>query len=171
MELGKKHKLFWIKGSNDIFELKTSEFCSIFLKKFFGKGWGFELVNFEYKSRILFLPHFKLLTLIGPENMELIKIADCCCFYNSERTTSMTSDSYFLEGLGTSQCSLAKSYTNTKGLTNAHWQTLEHQSVWFLGSPFAIDSILLSTPSTFNHHLLLLMKVVPINCIKFGKYI
>lgn len=37
MELGKKHKLFWMKGSNDIFALKTSEFFSIFLKKILAK--------------------------------------------------------------------------------------------------------------------------------------
>lgn len=81
----------------------------LFFKFFFGKGWDFEHVNSEYKSHLLFLPQFKLLTLIGPEKMELIKIADCCCFYISERTTSMTSDNYFLEGIGTSQCSLTNS--------------------------------------------------------------
>lgn len=100
----------------------------LFSKFFFGKGWDFEHVHFEYKSRLLFLPQFKSLTLMGPEKMELIKIADCCCFYisNSKRTTSMTSDNCFLEGVGTAQRSLANSYTSTVSLTEASSQTSEH---------------------------------------------
>jgi hypothetical protein len=54
----------------------------------------------DRKGIFYFLPKFELLPVIGPEKMELIKIANCSCFHISEKI-SIIPDYYSLERVST----------------------------------------------------------------------
>lgn len=96
-----KPKLLWIFGFEWHF-CATNQWVLFYFLRFSFLFWqklGFWACTlWIQKSSLLFLLQVKWSTLIDPEKMKLIKIANCCS-YISEKTPAMTSDSHFLEGV------------------------------------------------------------------------